>query len=121
MQVVQQHEGIDLKGAGVQGLVTYIRTDSVRVSDDALGAVRTHIQAAYGANTCPPNLSFTRGAPMRRTRTRPSAPLIWRVRPTASKESLSKEQYLLYKLVYNRFVASQMTDARYYHRGHLRR
>ncbi len=114
MQVVQQlYEGIDLKGAGVQGLVTYIRTDSVRVSDDALGAVRTHIQAAYGAEYLPSKPKLYKGRTNAQDAHEAIRPTDMARTPDSIKESLSKEQYLLYKLVYNRFVASQMTDARY--------
>ena len=88
MQVVQQlYEGIELENEGMQGLVTYIRTDSVRVSDEALTEVRSYINETYGASYLPAEPNIYKGR--------------------------SKEQFQLYRLIWSRFLASQMTNAQY--------
>ena len=114
MRIAQQlYEGVELAGEGSQGLVTYIRTDSVRTADEALAAVRGQIAEVYGDAYLPetPNTYKTRGSaqdaheairPTDITRT-----------PDQIKASLTAEQYKLYRLIYNRFVASQMMPALY--------
>ena len=113
MQIAQQlYEGVELAGEGSQGLVTYIRTDSTRIADEALAAVREHDSGSPTARpTCPPSPTSTRAARPRRTPTRPSAPLTFSRRPEAIKPSLSRDQFRLYRLIYDRFVSSQMTPA----------
>jgi DNA topoisomerase-1 len=114
MQIAQQlYEGVDIVGEGSQGLVTYIRTDSTRISDEALSSVREMIKNTYGDNYLPaePNIYKSRkSAQDAHEAIRPTN--IGR-RPDDIKGSLSRDQYRLYKLVYNRFVSSQMTPAVY--------
>ena len=114
MQIAQQlYEGVDIAGEGSQGLVTYIRTDSTRISDEAMAAVREMILGSYGENFLPaePNAYKTRkSAQDAHEAIRPTD--INR-KPDDIKASLSRDQYRLYKLIYNRFVASQMTPAVY--------
>ncbi len=114
MQIAQQlYEGVDIAGEGSQGLVTYIRTDSTRISDEALGAVREMILNAYGQDYLPaePNVYKTRkSAQDAHEAIRPTD---IKRRPDDIKDSLSRDQYRLYKLIYNRFVSSQMTPAVY--------
>ncbi len=114
MQIAQQlYEGVDVEGEGTQGLVSYIRTDSTRVSEEAIAAARGMIADTYGADYVPeePNrYKSRRSAQDAHEAIRPTDVLR---RPDAIKGSLSRDQYKLYKLIYARFVASQMTPAVY--------
>ena len=114
MQIAQQlYEGVEIAGEGSQGLVTYIRTDSTRTADEALEAVRSLIQENYGESFLPekPNIYKTRkSAQDAHEAIRPTD--IER-KPENIKASLSRDQYRLYKLIYERFVSSQMTPAVY--------
>ncbi|HSK67630.1 MAG TPA: type I DNA topoisomerase [Candidatus Limnocylindria bacterium] len=114
MQVVQGlYEGVDLGREGTMGLVTYIRTDSVRVSEEALAAAREAIPALYGSEYLPaePRRYKSAGrAQDAHEAIRPSRPDLT---PDAIKEFLSRDQYLLYRLIHARFLASQMADAVY--------
>lgn len=114
MMIAQQlYEGIDIKGEGMIGLVSYIRTDSVRISDEAYDEAKKYITNVYGEDYC----SATKPEFKSKGRSQDAHEAI---RPTAMdktadsiKESLTKEQYKLYKLIWERFIASQMTPARY--------
>ncbi|NLF27035.1 MAG: type I DNA topoisomerase [Clostridiales bacterium] len=112
MQVAQQlYEGVDILGEGSQGLVTYIRTDSTRISDEALAAVRDMIHTSYGEKFLPaePNIYKSRkSAQDAHEAIRPTDILR---RPENIKHSLTRDQFRLYRLVYDRFVSSQMTPA----------
>ena len=112
MQVAQQlYEGVDISGEGTQGLISYIRTDSTRISDEAIAAVRTLIQERYGDEYLPetPNVYKSRKtAQDAHEAIRPTD--VMRL-PDAIKASLTRDQYKLYKLVWERFVSSQMTPA----------
>ncbi len=114
MQIAQQlYEGVELAGEGSQGLVTYIRTDSTRTADEALAAVRDLILNAYGADFLPekPNTWKTRkSAQDAHEAIRPT--VVGRA-PEHIKASLTRDQYRLYKLIYDRFVSSQMPPALY--------
>ena len=114
MQIAQQlYEGVELAGEGSQGLVTYIRTDSTRTADEAIEAVRALILDGFGEAFLPekPNTYKTRkSAQDAHEAIRPTD--ITR-RPENIKASLSRDQYRLYKLIYDRFVSSQMTPAVY--------
>ena len=114
MQVVQQlYEGIELQGEGMQGLVTYIRTDSVRVSDEALNSVREYIGATFGDNYLPKEPIMYKGRSNAQDAHEAIRPTDVLRTPDKIKPSLTKEQYQLYKLIYSRFLASQMTVAVY--------
>ena len=114
MQIAQQlYEGVDIEGEGTQGLVTYIRTDSTRVSEEAIAAAREMITAAYGPDYVPeePNrYKSRRSAQDAHEAIRPTD--IMR-KPEQVKSSLTRDQFKLYKLIYARFVSSQMTPAVY--------
>ncbi|MBE5807345.1 MAG: type I DNA topoisomerase [Clostridiales bacterium] len=114
MQIAQQlYEGVDLKGEGSQGLVTYIRTDSVRTADEALAALRGHILETYGEDYLPqePNQYKTRSSAQdAHEAIRPTS--VART-PESIKADLTRDQFKLYKLIYDRFIASQMTPAVY--------
>ncbi|MBQ8072484.1 MAG: type I DNA topoisomerase [Clostridia bacterium] len=114
MQVVQQlYEGIDLAGEGTQGLVTYIRTDSVRVSEEALTAVRAYIPEKFGANYLPEKAMEYKGRQNAQDAHEAIRPTDVSRTPESIKGSLSRDQFMLYRLIYNRFVASQMAPAVY--------
>ncbi len=114
MQVVQQlYEGIDLDGEGAQGIVTYIRTDSVRVSDEALAALRAYIPERFGAEYLPEKAIEYKGRKNAQDAHEAIRPTDIHRTPDSIKASLSKEQYNLYRLIYNRFLASQMMPALY--------
>ena len=114
MQIAQQlYEGVELAGEGSQGLVTYIRTDSTRTADEALAAVRDMIRETYGEKYLPekPNTFKTRkSAQDAHEAIRPTDA---RRTPDSVKASLSRDQFRLYKLIYERFVSSQMPPAQY--------
>ncbi|MEE0771572.1 MAG: type I DNA topoisomerase [Anaerovoracaceae bacterium] len=113
MMVAQQlYEGIEIKGRGTVGLVSYIRTDSVRISDEAREAAREYImesigQEYYGGTVYTNKKKDVQDA---HEAIRPSYADL---EPDSIKDSVTKDQYNLYKLIWNRFIASQMTPARY--------
>ena len=112
MQVVQQlYEGVDLEGEGTQGLVTYIRTDSVRISDDALASLRAYIPERFGEEFLPDKPNEYKGRKNAQDAHEAIRPTDVRRTPESIKASLSKEQFNLYRLIYNRFLASQMMPA----------
>lgn len=114
MQIAQQlYEGIEIKGEGSVGLITYMRTDSVRVSDEAKKITRDFIVDNYGTEFVPSTdrtYKSKSGAQEAHEAIRPTS--VERT-PDKIKESLTNDQYKLYKLIWERFVASQMADAIY--------
>ena len=114
MQVVQQlYEGVDLEGEGTQGIVTYIRTDSVRVSDEALASIRAYIPERFGEEYLPEKPNEYKGRKNAQDAHEAIRPTDIHRTPEKIKASLTKEQYNLYRLIYNRFIASQMNPALY--------
>jgi len=112
MQVVQQlYEGIDLGKAGTVGLVTYIRTDSVRVADEAVQSARSFISAQYGGDYCPEQPNQYKGRKNAQDAHEAIRPTYMEHTPDAVKQHLTREQYNLYRLIFNRFLASQMKPA----------
>ena len=112
MQSMQQlYEGIDLGKAGTVGLVTYIRTDSVRVSDEAISSVRSYIHENYGSEFCPAEPNQYKGRKNAQDAHEAIRPTNRGYTPDSVKVHLTREQYHLYRLVYNRFLASQMKPA----------
>jgi len=119
MQIAQAlYEGVDLKqDGGPVGLITYMRTDSVRVSNEAIEAVREHIQNTYGASFLPekPNVFKTKkNAQDAHEAIRPTT---LDLPPETVRKHLKDEQFKLYKLIWERFVASQMSPAVYNQTG----
>ena len=113
MQVVQQlYEGVDA-GKGTVGLVTYIRTDSVRVSAEAVDAVRQQIKTVYGENYCPPAPNEYKGRKNAQDAHEAIRPTDLALTPELVKSHLTREQHSLYKLIYTRFMASQMKPAEF--------
>ena len=113
MQVAQQlYEGVNLKGIGARGLVTYIRTDSVRVSSQAVAAASSYISEKYGAEYVGNNVFSNKNKAMQDAHEaiRPSDVTL---EPDMIKDSLTADQYKLYDLIWKRFVASRMAAAQY--------
>ena len=114
MSIAQQlYEGVDIEGEGTVGLITYMRTDSLRLSDEATAAARDFILSRYGANYYPgkPRVYKTKsGAQDAHEAIRPSNV---NLTPEDIKKSLTAEQYKLYKLIWSRFLACQMASAVY--------
>ena len=107
------YEGVDVKGEGKIALITYIRTDSTRVSDEAQKACREFIAEKYGKDYLPakPNIYATKkNAQDAHEAIRP---ISMQITPDMVKDSLTKDNYRLYKLIYERFLASQMIEAEY--------
>ena len=115
MQVAQAlYEGIDLgKEVGTVGLITYMRTDSTRVSPDAQAAARDHIEATFGKAHLPATPNTFRSKKNSQDAHEAIRPASLEQPPDAIKKHLKDEQYKLYKLIWERFVASQMSDAVY--------
>ena len=114
MQIAQQlYEGVDIEGEGTQGLVSYIRTDSTRVSDEAIAAVREMISDSYGAEYLPEEPNQYKSRKSAQDAHEAIRPTDVTRRPEAIKSSLTRDQFKLYKLIYARFVSSQMTPAVY--------
>lgn len=112
MQVVQQlYEGIDLGKAGTVGLVTYIRTDSVRVAAEAVEAARGFITEQYGAEYCPGQPNQYKGRKNAQDAHEAIRPTYVDHTPDSVKPFLTREQHNLYRLIYARFLASQMKPA----------
>ena len=111
MQVVQSlYEGVNV-GKGTVGLVTYIRTDSVRVSEEALTAVRDMIRQNYGSEYCPPKPNLYKGRKNAQDAHEAIRPTDLTLAPDAVKKHLTRDQFNLYRLIYTRFMASQMKPA----------
>ena len=111
MMVAQQlYEGVEVKGHGTVGLVTYIRTDSVRISDEAKAAARSYIQENFGQNYIGNNVFSNKKKDIQDAHEaiRPSNISL---DPESIKDSLTKDQYSLYRLIWTRFLASQMAAA----------
>ena len=114
MQIAQQlYEGVDIEGRGTLGLISYIRTDSVRLSDEAVASVREVIGERYGAEFVPEKPVVYKGRKSAQDAHEAIRPSNIELRPEEIKASLSRDQFNLYKLVYLRFVACQMADAVY--------
>ncbi|MBR2942479.1 MAG: type I DNA topoisomerase [Clostridia bacterium] len=114
MQIAQQlYEGVDIEGRGTLGLISYIRTDSVRLSDEAVASVREVIGERYGAEFVPEKPVVYKGRKSAQDAHEAIRPANIDLRPEDIKASLSRDQFNLYKLVYLRFVACQMADAVY--------
>ncbi|SFP90844.1 DNA topoisomerase-1 [Lachnospiraceae bacterium XBB1006] len=114
MRIAQQlYEGMDVKGMGTVGLITYLRTDSTRVSDEAQHATAEFVQEQYGTEFLPSRPGEIKNKGKVQDAHEAIRPSDVRRVPAAIKESLSRDQFRLYQLIWNRFVASQMADARY--------
>lgn len=113
MKIAQElYEGVDIEEIGAVGLITYMRTDSLRVSDEARNAALEYIKSFYGEEYLPPKPRVYKSksnAQDAHEAIRPSTPDLT---PDKVKSSLSADQFKLYKLIWSRFIASQMASAR---------
>ncbi len=114
MRLAQQlYEGIDIKGNGTAGIITYLRTDSTRVSDEAAKAAGAFIREKYGAEyAAEAGQEQKSGQKIQDAHEAIRPTDIARI-PLEIKESLSRDQFRLYQLIWKRFVASRMTEAVY--------
>lgn len=114
MKAAQElYEGVELPQLGAVGLITYMRTDSLRISDEAKAAAAEYILNTYGKQYLPPNprtFKSKRNAQDAHEAIRPSMPSLT---PEQVKASLTPDQYKLYKLIWERFIASQMANAQH--------
>jgi len=107
------YEGVEIAGKGKTALITYIRTDSVRVSPEAQSAAREYIVRTFGDKFCPEKPNIFKSKKSAQDAHEAIRPIYMDVRPDDVKASLSADNYKLYKLIYERFLASQMSDATY--------
>ncbi len=114
MMVAQQlYEGIEVKGHGAIGLVSYIRTDSTRISAEAQQEARSFIGGKYGEKYLPEEVRIYKNKTASQDAHEAIRPTYIALEPDAVKESLSNDQYKLYKLIWGRYLASQMASAVY--------
>jgi DNA topoisomerase-1 len=112
MMIAQQlYEGIELPGEGSVGLITYMRTDSTRVSEQALEDVRAYIDGRFGTPYVPEKPNFYRTKADAQDAHEAIRPTSMQFHPDEVRGQLTADQYYLYKLIWNRFVASQMPPA----------
>lgn len=112
MKAAQElYEGIEIDGIGFVGLITYMRTDSLRISDEARNAAAEYIESKYGKSYLPSSpriFKSKKNAQDAHEAIRPSMP---ELEPSRVKANLTTDQYKLYKLIWERFIASQMANA----------
>ena len=114
MRIAQQlYEGVDIKGIGTVGLITYLRTDSTRISEEADANARTYIEQNYGAEYVIQAEKKADGSKKIQDAHEAIRPTDITRTPASVKESLTREQFRLYQLIWKRFVASRMSAARY--------
>ena len=114
MRIAQQlYEGIDIKGNGTVGVITYLRTDSTRVSEEAGRVSRSYIASVYGENYVSRNAAAKKSGKKIQDAHEAIRPTDISRTPAALKESLTRDQFRLYQLIWKRFAASQMADAVY--------
>jgi DNA topoisomerase-1 len=114
MIIAQQlYEGIEVKGHGALGLVTYIRTDSTRISDEAQQNTKKYIEERYGSKYAPEKFRVFKNKSASQDAHEAIRPTYVDMDPDSIRDSLTNDQYKLYKLIWSRFVASQMSSAIY--------
>ena len=114
MMLAQQlYEGVEIKGEGAVGLVSYIRTDSTRVADEALKSARQFLLDEFGPEFVPEKPNQYRSKKNAQDAHEAIRPTSVARQPEKIKDSLTRDQYRLYKLIYDRFLASQMAPALY--------
>lgn len=107
------YEGVEVKGEGKIALITYIRTDSTRVSIDAQSACREYIKEKYGEKFIPEKPNIYASKKNAQDAHEAIRPINIRLTPEMVQDSLTRDNYRLYKLIYERFMASQMSEAEY--------
>lgn len=114
MRIAQQlYEGVDIKGQGTVGLITYLRTDSVRISEEADAQAREYISQAYGEQFVATQTSAKKSGTKIQDAHEAIRPSDINRTPVMVKESLSRDQFRLYQLIWKRFAASRMAQAVY--------
>ncbi len=114
MAIAQQlYEGVDVAGEGTLGLITYMRTDSLRLSDEAMAAAANFIKARYGSNYYYGKFHVFKTKSGAQDAHEAIRPTHVELDPERIQGSLTREQYRLYKLIWSRFLASQMANAVY--------
>ncbi len=114
MRLAQQlYEGVDIKGDGTVGIITYLRTDSTRVSEEAEHAAREYIGSAYGEKYLAEAVETQKDEKKIQDAHEAIRPTDIARTPAMIKESLSRDQYRLYQLIWKRFAASRMAGAEY--------
>ncbi|MGN0204150.1 MAG: type I DNA topoisomerase [Coprococcus sp.] len=114
MRLAQQlYEGVDVKGLGTVGLITYLRTDSIRVSEEADANARSFISENYGEKYVAEAPKTAEAGKKIQDAHEAIRPTYLEQLPVKVKESLTRDQYRLYQLIWNRFVASRMREAVY--------
>ncbi len=114
MKAAQElYEGVDIKGIGPIGLITYMRTDSLRISDEAASAAKEHIINTYGEDYYPTSRRFYKTKKSAQDAHEAIRPTNVSISPDMVKANCTPDQYRVYRLIYDRFIASQMADAIY--------
>lgn len=115
MRIAQQlYEGVDIKGSGTVGLITYLRTDSTRISEEADATVREYIREGFGEEyVSDGDVKKSSDKKIIQDAHEAIRPTDVTRTPAAVKEFLSRDQFRLYQLVWKRFIASRMQPARY--------
>ena len=114
MSIAQQlYEGVDITGEGTVGLITYMRTDSLRLSEEAIAAAKGFIETRYGKQYYPPQARHYKTKGSAQDAHEAIRPSNVNLVPDEIKKDLTSEQYKLYKLIWSRFLACQMASAVY--------
>ena len=114
MRIAQQlYEGVDIKGQGPVGIITYLRTDSVRISEEADAAARTFVEETYGDSYVSAGETGKKSNAKIQDAHEAIRPTDINRIPSEIKESLSRDQFRLYQLIWKRFAASRMANAVY--------
>lgn len=112
MRAAQElYEGIEIEGMGAVGLITYMRTDSLRISEEARSSAKDYIIGKYGEEYLPPTPRYFKSKKNTQDAHEAIRPSMPGLEPNKVKSSLSNDQYRLYKLIWERFIASQMANA----------
>ncbi len=114
MRIAQQlYEGIDIKGNGTVGVITYLRTDSTRIADEADAAAREYISSVYGKEYAAAGQKSSNGGKKIQDAHEAIRPTDIARTPASLKDSLTRDQFRLYQLIWKRFTASRMNPAKY--------
>ena len=114
MRVAQQlYEGVDVKGSGTVGIITYLRTDSTRISDEADASERAYVEENYGKEYVSAAVQEKKSGKKIQDAHEAIRPTDITRTPFALKESLTRDQFRLYQLIWKRFAASRMANAQY--------
>ena len=114
MRLAQQlYEGVELKDAGTVGIITYLRTDSTRVAEEAVAMARDYITETYGSEYAAQDTTEKKNGQKIHDAHEAIRPTNIRYTPAELKDSLSRDQFRLYQLIWKRFTASRMSNARY--------